>query len=135
MRLSVATIAALAAASLWAAAAGADEPSVDTYYSKTFNDCMAAAGGSTLPMRDCQGAEYQDWDKALNQIYQTLMASRTPAEKTELRDDERAWIKHTKAKCDHAGDDEAGGSLQGIEVQGCYLDETIRRAVYLRGLH
>jgi uncharacterized protein YecT (DUF1311 family) len=129
----LALIAAMTAAVV--ASTARAEPSVDVYYSKTFNDCMAAAGGSTMPMRDCQDAEHQDWDKALNQIYQTLMASRSPAEKVELRDDERAWLKRTKHKCDHAGDDEAGGSLQPIEVQGCYLDETIRRAVYLRGLH
>ncbi len=96
---------------------------------------MNAAGGSTLPMRDCMGAEHDAWDKALNQVYQTLMTSRSPAEKTQLRDDERAWLKRTKHQCDHAGDDEAGGTLQGVEIDQCYLDETIRRTVYLRGLH
>jgi uncharacterized protein YecT (DUF1311 family) len=127
---------ALAAALLGVgAAAAAQQPSVDAYYSKTFNDCMNEAGGSTLPMRDCQDAEYQDWDKALNQVYQVLMSSRSPAEKIELRDDERAWLKRTKHTCDHAGDDNEGGSLQQIEIQGCYMDETIRRTVYLRGLH
>jgi uncharacterized protein YecT (DUF1311 family) len=110
-------------------------PSAETYYSTTFNACMSAAGGSTYPMRDCIAAEHDDWDKALNQNYQTLMQSRSAAEKTELRDDERAWLRHTQAKCDHAGDDEAGGSLQLVEVDQCYLDETIERTVYLRGLH
>jgi uncharacterized protein YecT (DUF1311 family) len=96
---------------------------------------MNDAGGSTMPMRDCMGAEHDSWDKVLNQVYQTLMASRSAAEKIELRDDERAWLKRTKHSCDHAGDDEAGGTLQGVEIDQCYLDETIRRAVYLRGLH
>jgi uncharacterized protein YecT (DUF1311 family) len=118
-----------------ATAALADPPSVDRYYSKTYNDCMNDAGGSTMPMRDCMGAEHDSWDKVLNQVYQTLMASRSAAEKIELRDDERAWLKRTKHSCDHAGDDEAGGTLQGVEIDQCYLDETIRRAVYLRGLH
>jgi uncharacterized protein YecT (DUF1311 family) len=109
-------------------------PSAQTYYSKTYTACMAT-GLSTLEMRDCQNAEYADWDKALNGVYQTLMANRSAPEKLQLRDDERAWLKRTKAKCDHAGDSEAGGTLQPIEVQGCYLDETILRTVYLRGLH
>jgi uncharacterized protein YecT (DUF1311 family) len=108
-------------------------PAADTYYSKTFTACMAAAV-STYAMRDCQGAEYATWDKALNQVYQALIASRSPAEKTQLRNDERAWLRRTKASCDHAGDGEAGGTLQPIEVEACYLDQTILRTVYLRGL-
>jgi uncharacterized protein YecT (DUF1311 family) len=112
----------------------ADPPSVERYYSKTYSDCMNEAAGSTLPMRQCMGAEHDDWDKQLNQVYQALMASRSAPQKTALRDDERAWLKRTQHQCDHAGDDEAGGTLQGVEVDQCYLDETIRRTVYLRGL-
>jgi uncharacterized protein YecT (DUF1311 family) len=115
-------------------AALADQPSVDRYYSKTYNDCMNEAGGSTLPTRQCMGAEHDDWDKQLNQVYQALMASRAGPAKTQLRDDERAWLKRTTHQCDHAGDDEAGGTLQNVEIDQCYLDETIRRTVYLRGL-
>jgi uncharacterized protein YecT (DUF1311 family) len=132
-RLPIA-FAALALAMGVASLAQADTKA-ERYYSKTFTDCMDAAGGSTYPMRDCQGAEYDSWDKALNQVYQALMASRSPAEKTQLRADERAWLARTKHTCDRAGDDEAGGTLQPIEIQGCYLDETILRTVYLRGLH
>lgn len=108
---------------------------VDHYYSKTYNDCMNVAGGSTLPMRQCMAGEHDAWDKQLNQVYQALMASRPAPGKTQLRDDERAWLKRTTHTCDHAGDDEAGGTLQAVEIDQCYMDETIRRAVYLRGLH
>jgi len=110
------------------------EPNPDDYFSNTFSACMDAAGGSTPSMHDCFAAEYASWDKALNAVYQTRMASLDPVAKTQLRDEERAWLKRTKAKCEHAGDDEAGGSLQGIEIQSCYLNETILRTVYLRGL-
>ena len=106
----------------------------DVYYSKTYTACMKVAV-STLEMRDCQSAEYDAWDKTLNQVYQTLMASRAPAAQTQLRDDERAWLARTQQKCDHAGDAEAGGTLQPIEIEACYLDEHILRTVYLRGLH
>jgi uncharacterized protein YecT (DUF1311 family) len=118
-----------------AAAARAAQPGVSAYYSKTYNDCMSAAAGSTYPMRDCIGGEHDRWDKALNQIYQTLMASRADSQKIQLRDDERAWLRRTKQRCDHAGDDEAGGTLQLVEVDQCYLDETIRRTAVLRALH
>src|SRR5579871_2103697 len=131
MRLSggAGLIAILLAMPASVAAAG-----VDSYYSKTFNACMNDAGGSTMPMRDCLAAEHDAWDKSLNETYRGLIASRTGGDKLKLRDEERAWLKATAHKCDHAGDDEAGGSLQGVEVDQCYLDETIRRTVYLRGV-
>jgi uncharacterized protein YecT (DUF1311 family) len=122
-----------AAASLAPALAHA-EPKADHYYSKTFNDCMSAAM-ATMQMRDCLSAEYTDWDKSLNQAYQVLMAARDAPEKLKLRDDERAWLRRTKAKCDHAGDDEAGGTLQAVEIDQCNLDQTVLRTLYLRGLH
>ncbi|HWF78881.1 MAG TPA: lysozyme inhibitor LprI family protein [Caulobacteraceae bacterium] len=118
-----------------ATAAHADPPSVERYYSQTYNDCMNEAAGSTLPMRQCMGDEHDAWDKQLNQVYQALMTRRAEPAKVQLRDDERAWLKRTKSQCDHAGDDEAGGTLQGVEIDQCYLDETIRRTLYLRGLH
>lgn len=116
-------------------AAIAAEPKADRYYSKTYNSCMDAAGGSTMPMRDCINDEYTAWDKSLNQVYQALMAARSDVAKTQLRDDERAWLRRTKTKCDHAGDDDAGGTLQPVDIDLCNLDETILRTVYLRGLH
>ena len=109
-------------------------PEADHFYSKAFNACMDVAGGSTLPMKECMGAEYETWDKQLNQTYQALMARSAVANQVKLRDEERAWLKRTKHKCDHAGDDEEGGTLQGVEIDQCNLDETILRTVYLRGL-
>ena len=124
-----------AALAFAASATYAAPPSVERYYSKTYSDCMNAASGSTLPMRQCMGDEHDAWDKQLNQVYQALIAARAAPDKLKLRDDERAWLKRTKTKCDHAGDDEEGGSLQGIEIDQCNLDQTILRTTYLRGLH
>jgi len=126
-------IAPLLIAGLLAPAVAQAAPKADGYYSKTFNACISAAV-STMEMRDCLNDEYTAWDKSLNQAYQALMAARSAPDKIQLRDDERAWLKRTKAKCDHAGDDEAGGSLQPVEIDQCNLDQTILRTVYLRGL-
>jgi|SRR5579862_3547145 len=108
-------------------------PKPDRYYSATYKTCLNGAM-STLQMKDCIGDEYAAWDKQLNQTYQALMTRRAPADQVGLRDDERAWLKRTKHKCDHAGDGEQGGTLQGVEIDQCNLDETILRTVYLRGL-
>ena len=132
IRWAKAVVVAAAAALSWPAIA--QPVSVDKAYSKTYNDCMAAAGGSTMPTRDCISDEHDAWDKQLNQVYQALMASRPSAGQQELREGERAWLRREKAKCDHAGDDEAGGSLQNVEIDQCYLDETIRRTLYLQSL-
>ncbi len=130
------SIAAMVGVMVASTAHGAAVPiKPDSHYTGTFNRCMAAAEGSTMPMRDCQGDELGRWDGWLNQLYRKLMTSRAPTASAGLRDSERAWLHRTRGKCDHAGDDEAGGSLQPIEVQGCYLDETIIRTVYLRSLH
>ena len=124
----------LVAVALLAPVVAGAAPKVDRYYSKTYNDCMDAAGGSTLPMKECMGAEHDAWDKQLNAVYQAVIARRAAPDKIVLRDEERAWLKRTKSKCDHAGDEEQGGSLQGVEIDQCNLDETILRTVYLRGL-
>jgi uncharacterized protein YecT (DUF1311 family) len=108
------------------------QPKADHYYSATYTTCLKGAM-STLQMKDCIADEYATWDKQLNQTYQALMASRA-ADQARLRDDERAWLKRTKHKCDHAGDGEQGGTLQGVEIDMCNLDQTILRTVYLRGL-
>ncbi len=129
-----ARFALLAAVFLVAATGARAGPRADRYYSATYNDCIRTAS-ATLAMKECMGAEYQAWDQQLNQVYQALMASRTAAAKAGLRDEERAWLKRTKRKCDHAGDGEAGGSLQLVEIDQCNLDETILRTVYLHGLH
>jgi uncharacterized protein YecT (DUF1311 family) len=93
---------------------------------------MAAAGGSTYPTRDCQNAETDAWDAQLNGVYQRLLAQADPAAKVKLRDEERAWLKRVTRKCDHAGDDEEGGSLQPIEIADCYLTEKVLRTVELK---
>ena len=119
-----------------AGAAHAVNPAdIERYYSKAYNDCMTAANGDSPALLDCKQTEHDAWDRQLNQVYQALIGRRSGAAKTELRDDERAWIKRTAHTCDHAGDQEEGGSLQAVEIDQCYLDETIARTVYLRGLH
>jgi uncharacterized protein YecT (DUF1311 family) len=128
-----AVLIAIVAAALAPALAHA-APKPDAYYSATYNDCMKTAM-ATMQTRDCIHDEYDAWDKSLNQVYQALMTSREPAAKVQLRDDERAWLQRTKHKCDHAGDDEMGGSLQYVEIDQCNLDQTLLRTVYLRGLH
>jgi uncharacterized protein YecT (DUF1311 family) len=109
----------------------AEPPNVDRYYSKTYSDCMVAAGGATYPTIDCIASEHDAWDKEMNQLYLALISVRSAPDRMRLRDEQRAWLRRETARCDHAGDDEAGGSLQRVEIDQCYLDETLRRTLYL----
>ena len=96
--------------------------------SAAFGACMDRAAGVDPAMWSCQTAEHDRQDARLNADYKALMARLSPGQQSDLRTRERAWIKRAKAKCDHAGDAEAGGTLQSTEVAQCYIDETAHRA-------
>jgi uncharacterized protein YecT (DUF1311 family) len=96
--------------------------------SMTYDRCMSASGGVDPEMRDCISAEYGRQDARLNQTYKTIMDRLSVAQKLTLRETERTWLRTTKNRCDHAGDDNEGGTLQLIEIADCYLSETAKRA-------
>ncbi len=103
-------------------------PSLDT---PAFTRCMDRAAGVTTEMRTCMSFEHARWDKRLNGAYQRLMASRPPAAAARLRAEERAWLVTRDEVCPHAGDNEAGGTMQALEVDACGLEHTQKRAAEL----
>lgn len=90
-----------------------------------------SASTSDLPV-DAE-ADLQAADKALNAAYQTARASMTEAEKTALRDEQRAWIKTRDATCSEAKitaeskGDIAGGEALAAEVASCKAHLTEER--------
>jgi len=104
---------------------------VEKHYSADYRACMAR-GLSTYEMKDCIAAEQARWDTQLNARYQALMKSLPPDRAAALRARERSWLAGRRRTCDHAGDSEAGGTAQGVEVDACYMDETIRRTLFLK---
>lgn len=101
---------------------------------KAFNQCMDQHGNTTVKMHDCIRAEYHRQDQRLNTDYRKLVAQLPLADTERLRQSERAWLKQRQATCEHAGDAEAGGTLQGVEVQLCFVNETADRSVALERL-
>lgn len=95
-----------------------------------YGACMQKAE-STLAMHDCVGAEADRWDKRLNGAYQRLLATSSPARRAVLRQSERDWLGRRESGCAHAGDGEAGGSLQPLEIEQCQLRATQKRAAVL----
>jgi uncharacterized protein YecT (DUF1311 family) len=101
---------------------------------KTFNQCMDQHGNTTVEMQACIRAEYRHQDQRLNTDYRSLMAQLPSADRKQLRQSERTWLKQRQAKCEHAGDAEAGGTLQGVERGLCVVNETADRSVALERL-
>jgi uncharacterized protein YecT (DUF1311 family) len=127
-------VAACAAISLavWASAAQAkDEHSLD---SPTYKRCMGATMAN-IEQRECIEDELARQTTAIGATYKTLMVSiADPAQKIELRDAEREWIKQKTKRCDNAGNDFKGGSEQQTVIDACLLSETEGRILYLRKL-
>lgn len=101
---------------------------------KTFNQCMDQHGNTTVEMQDCIRAEYQRQDLRLNTDYRNLMAQLPSADRKNTCQSERAWLKQRQAKCEHAGDAEAGGTLQSVEIGLCFVNETADRSAVLERL-
>jgi uncharacterized protein YecT (DUF1311 family) len=113
-------------------AAAPTQGNADKLLSAAYSDCMDKSEGITVNIRDCQGTEYQAQDARLNSAYRAVMAGLPPDRQAALRDEERSWVKTKKQTCDHAGDDDAGGTLQDVSISDCYMRETAKRANYIQ---
>lgn len=69
--------------------------------SPKFVECYARAGSSIVQRGVCSQAEVGKQDDRLNKAYQQVMSqlSRDPAQKSALRNQERAWIKERDYSC------------------------------------
>lgn len=103
-------------------------------YSPVFDRCMQESGGVTTSMRDCFGSEYQRLDAELNTRYRTLMTSMPKAKSQSLRVQQRAWLAKRKRVCDASGDEEAGGTLQLVMIDQCYLDSLYDRVAMFKAM-
>ena len=95
--------------------------------SPQYATCMDKAGGVTLPMLECMGAEHGRQDRRLNAAFQALMFDLTPARKKQLQSAQRLWIQYRDANCSFY-DDPDGGSLARVSANACRLQMTSQRA-------
>jgi len=99
-----------------------------------FDTCMDKAGGVTVNMLNCIGAETQRQDKKLNTMYQNTMKSLTNKRKEELKKTQQLWIKYRDANCDFYADPD-GGTMASILGANCVMDMTTQRAKELEGFY
>jgi uncharacterized protein YecT (DUF1311 family) len=117
-----------------AATAAALSATPERRYSAEFEACSRKTGGVTVAIRDCIGDEYQRLDTDLNRRYRLLMRTLPKARANALRISERRWIVERKRKCDVAGKENDGGTLELIMIDSCYLDSLYDRVVVLEAM-
>jgi len=101
---------------------------------KYFRQCMKtgdAALGVTGGILECNSKETARQNARLNQLYTAIMARSNPRQKAKLRTLERRWIVERGAYCQREADADGGGSLATIVYSYCFLDETIKRTIWL----
>ena len=133
MRNSILVL-ALASATMGLPAAAQADPQVDARYTAAFKTCIKtgeAARGVTSAMMSCLGEENDRQDVRLNGAYKAAMKRLGGAQKTKLRAGQRAWIGQRDSTCTKTAEEAGGGSMSGIVYSNCFLDETIKRTIWL----
>jgi uncharacterized protein YecT (DUF1311 family) len=93
-----------------------------------FYACVKASGGVTAALNGCIGTEHDFQDNRLNAAYQKLRKAMTDAQRTKLRDEERAWIEARDKDC---APDKSGGTGSMLDSIQCDLREIAQRAAIL----
>ena len=94
-------------------------------------DSGEAAQGVTTAMAACLGAEYERQDARLNRAYQAAMARQDEAQKGQLRQAQRAWIRYRDESCREGA---TGGTIDRLNGPSCMIERTKQRAGELEAL-
>ncbi len=80
------------------------------------------------------GVVYAKWDALLNDIYQYLKQTMTPADFAVLEADEIAWVQHKEKVIETAAEGWKGGSGEPMARNSAGIVETSERCYYLISL-
>jgi uncharacterized protein YecT (DUF1311 family) len=105
----------------------------DRETSNEYTSCLDKAGGVTVEMMDCIGAETKRQDARLNDNYKRLLSKLSANRKKALTEAQRAWISFRDANCRFYYDPD-GGSLARVSASECTLNATADRAAELKQL-
>ncbi len=89
------------------------------------NSCDA----TTTSMLECNKKDLASEDKRLNDLYKQLRAKvghGSTAEKY-LIEAQRAWVNFRDANCKYEGAEFEGGTMQGVAVTACSVEQTKKR--------
>jgi len=98
-------------------------------HAQALQDCSKFSMADGPAFLDCLDANYAILDKTLNAQYKQLMSTWPEDKKTQLRTEQRAWLK-TKMDCKKAGEE---GIRAAIQAQDCANARTADRVKILGG--
>ena len=87
--------------------------------------------GTTLAVEKCYEDKAETYDAQIDLVQQNRYQSGSVAQQTAIGDDDTAWLEARQTVCARAY--QAGGTIDGIDIAGCLLDESTARLLGLRG--
>jgi uncharacterized protein YecT (DUF1311 family) len=111
-----------------------EDAAVEPRLSRDFRACMSegdAAQGVSSALGGCYLAEGFRQDVILNQTYMGALASLPEHGRRELVQTQREWTAARKEMCEREASAFAGGTHEGVALQACFLNETVKRIIQL----
>ena len=87
--------------------------------------------GTTLAIEKCYEDKTETYDAQIDLVQQNRYQSGNLAQQTAMGDDDTAWLQARQTVC--AAAYQTGGTIDGINVAACLLDESTARLLGLRG--
>ena len=87
--------------------------------------------GTTLAIEKCYEDKAETWDAQIDLVQQNRYQSASLAQQTAIGDDDTAWLEARQTVCARAY--QTGGTIDGINIAACLLDESTARLLGLRG--
>jgi uncharacterized protein YecT (DUF1311 family) len=94
----------------------------------------ANCGGqdSTLAIEQCYEAKTESADAAIDAVRQASFASAAAGQQATINSDDSGWLAARATVCDQAY--RTGGTIDGINIASCLLDESTARLDALKGI-
>ena len=88
--------------------------------------------GTTLAIEQCYEAKTESADAAIDAVRQAGFASASGAQQATINSDDSGWLAARATVCDQAY--RTGGTIDGINIASCLLDESTARLDALKGI-
>jgi uncharacterized protein YecT (DUF1311 family) len=94
----------------------------------------ATCGGqdTTLTIEQCYEDKTETADAAIDAVRQARFASASAAQQAATNNEDSGWLAARATVCDKAY--QTGGTIDGINIAGCLLDESTARLDALKGI-
>lgn len=97
--------------------------SIQTEPGGLFRSCMDKAGGVSMAMLQCGGAEIARVDARMNLVYRRLLSTMPRTAAARLRTEQRAWLRRHVRETRRLAGDPNNGSMALIDSQRFELQD------------